>query len=244
MPDIEEVTKGFQLLYQFEEYQIRKSLGFMIIIIGVTNFIAAILQYILFYEPTDPFKALRIIGNLNLYYYLLLFSTIIPLLLCFFLTILTYFSVKKTTIDENGLHFHRYAFLGFALFFMYVFPSALILTPFSQFTVNYLWSGGLGCLISYYFLKKIVEFKNFKEILYLGLILIFFASVFMILYFFDELIDFNWILININFQGSYIPFNLGIISNLFIFLISYFICGYYLIKKAHLILERDSGFQE
>lgn len=244
MADIEKVAQAFRILEQFEAYRIRRAWGIMVIVIGVSNFVAAILLHILFYKPLeDPFAFMRTISIFRLYNYILFLCAFGPIVLSFLLAFFTYFSVRKTRIDENKLSFHRYAFLGFALFFMSFFPSFLIMMPFSQLPVNYLWSGVFGSLLSYFFLRKLLELANFREVLYLGLVLALIAIIFSILYFIEALVIMNWVIFSIYFQGLYVPFNFGFISCLFAFLVCYVITGYYSIKKSTLILERGSGFQ-
>lgn len=247
MSDIEKVAHAFRILDQFEAYRIRKAWGIMVIVIGVSNFVAAILLHILFYRRFvligDPFVFIRTISIFRFYNPILLLCAFGPIVLSFLLAFFTYFSVRKTRIDENKLSFHRYAFLGFALFFMSFFPSNLLMIPFSQYPVNYLWSGVLGSLLSYFFLRKLLELANFREVLYLGLVLALLAIIFSILYLIEALVIMNWVIFSIYFKGSYVPFNFGFISCLFAFLVCYVITGFYSIKKSTLTLEKGSGFQ-
>ena len=189
--------QSFQLAKRFELYQLQKSWGIMVIVMGVSTVFMRIQWYLLEFIvkslDLDRSTAFWIIfAPIN-------YIIFIGLLLApFVLALGSFRSVKRMTVKDNEISSKRYYLFGFTLLFFYlipywirgpleplvylvVFPSsftiengnvALYISPLQDDAVILLFTA-LSFLISSVLMGKILKNRRVNELLYPGLVTLF-----------------------------------------------------------------------
>ena len=209
MSESVDYVQAFKLADRYTEYQLKKSWGIIVIVNGIIIAFGR-LQWPLF----DWFIAMLQLDRELLpslwqivvpaYNLLAISSFFLPPIL----TITTYLSTKKTTIEGNQISGNRLLLYGLALFSFYfnIFWLGIILQPlmwvifFPQHIViednliglrfdsilqgeaYILLVWGFSCLISYLLLTRIVKYTKFTELLVPGAILILFSFISILFY--------------------------------------------------------------
>ncbi|MHA2226422.1 MAG: hypothetical protein ACXAC8_14530 [Candidatus Hodarchaeales archaeon] len=183
---------------RFEEYQIVKSWGFMLILTGIFT--------TLFQTQFDIF--FWVIRFLNLDPYQVSFSWMTPLSLLIWigfplspiiLVILSYLTTKRVVVEPDKISSWKFVLFGLTMCLMYLsnfffsvildssifnfifFPSTIFMNSegipaFSTISLKayaiILFTGGLTCLVSYLGMHKTVNYRRFRELLLSGVILL------------------------------------------------------------------------
>ncbi|UCG90199.1 MAG: hypothetical protein JSU57_00295 [Candidatus Heimdallarchaeota archaeon] len=222
MSIIEEFDKAFQLVDRYEEYKLFRAWGIIFVITGVARFLLGFIIWNLFYLIYTSMNNNFNSGALMI----AVFNSVVSFILIFSLAVImiyTYLSIRKTTIKDGKLISSKILYSGIALAILY------FLTFILQIPGSVYWEEVIAIFICYFILKRGLK-SDFKEILYLGVILFvvsiveFIGRVFLVLYFLYQPL----------FTPLWIIFYLMIG---FVFMIPYIITGLRIFRKGSLILE-------
>ncbi|MFX0088054.1 MAG: hypothetical protein ACFFAU_20540 [Candidatus Hodarchaeota archaeon] len=220
MLSIEDFSKAFELVERYEKYKLIKAWGIIIIITGIGRFFLSwiIDQTFLFSLNMDYEITFRLA---------LIFRTVVQFLLIFSLAlvlILTYLSLKKTVLRRGGeIVSTRDVHFGLALIILFY------LTFIARFIGSIYWEEVISIFLCYFILKRGIKIE-FKEMLYLGIILLIISII--------EFIGRVFMVINLYGQPSFSPiWILFYLSISVLFMLPYIVSGRRIIETASHILE-------
>lgn len=219
MSEFNDLSVAFQTVRNYEDYLFLRSWGLTIIVFGLFSLVTdtRLVQY--FFIGAD----------LSLFFNILL----VILLLIIILNI--YRSVKITLITRNNVLNKKSIRLSLAMVVMYLLSPRIL-----NFFISSLWDFVLslisiriteifGVLIAYLILKDSIRGYNFKELLYLAIIFVFFTILDLIL-----LISILLLMPNEFFILPFFLYSFGLTT---CFTLCYVIVGRFSLKNAHLILK-------
>jgi hypothetical protein len=217
---IEEFSKAFELVERYEKYKLIKAWGLIIIITGIGRFLLSwiIDQTFLFSLNLDYEIALRIA---------IIFRTVVHFILIFTLglvLILTFLPLKKTVLRREGeIVSTRDVHFGLALMILYY------LTFIARVIGSVYWEEVVAIFLCYFILKRGIK-SEFKEMLYLGVVLLIISMI--------EFIGRVFLVVNFFGQPLFNPiWTLFYLSIGIIFMIPYIISGLRVIETASHILD-------
>jgi hypothetical protein len=212
----EDFRQAFATAERYEKYKLVRTTGFIILITGIGRLL---LSWIIDQTFLHSFNLdVRIVIAFRLTVQIILFLTLVLTL------VYTYVSTKKTSIGQGG-SIISVVDIQFGL----AIGILVYLTFFLQIIASVYFEEVIGIFLMYFILKRGIK-NEFKELFYLGLVLLVISIV--------EAVGRIILLFNLWDHQLFIPiwtvFYLGIAV---IFLIPYLIFGLRIIQSASVILE-------